>query len=316
MQEVEKKKIKTFKNLYCDAISCAFGEFLDYEKIKEINFSIFTKEQLQTLCDYVVLKNKIAGVSRLNIKVPEFQLGINALERYKLDGYEIISAFQIDNMTSKNLIGRHLMFEIESLLDYSDEFLSNLSDLSAKADIPILIRLGQDLEEVGKIVNKFKMSPVQVLENYGFLDRECYVYGLNFIDKDDQKLLKEYNVNCIISPRDDGENGRGAINMYNLLYNELKVGLASGGLYDIDMLAECRLVKYNTFNLMYENNLINFDDIIDLINDNYYMEIYFDSNSRQETILDKKVVIEHEDYLLLRSKVKDILNKIKVNKNI
>ena len=185
MQEKTKQKIKSFKNYYCDALYCALGEFFDKEKIDEIlNSKTLTQQQVKQLCEYAVIKNKIAGVTFLNLKVPDFGYGIELLEKYNMNGHEIVSANLMNCMPSKALVGQRLMLEVESLLEYNENFLSDLSDLSAKIDIPIIFALGQDLEEVGKIVNKFKMSPIQTLESFGFLDRECYVLGLNFIDKD------------------------------------------------------------------------------------------------------------------------------------
>ena len=313
MQEEENLKLKTFKNYYCDALECGLGEFL---QIEDDILKCITTDEIQLVCDYAVLKNKMAGVSELFVKVPNFGFGVNSLEKFSMKGKEIVSAALMNNMPTSALVGQRLVFEIESLLDYNQPFLSDLSDLSARADLPVLIKLGQDLEEVGKVVNKFSCSPVEILEEYGFLDRECYCYGLNFIDKDDQKLLKSYNATLILAPRSDGEEGRGAINLYNFIYNHLKFVFSSGKCYNINMLGEGKLAKINTANLMHQADLVQIRDLLDALEDNQgnKLEIEVDKLAREETLLDNHVLIENSRYKELRNQIKEIAKRLKEKK--
>ncbi len=314
MQEKTKQKIKSFKNYYCDALYCALGEFFDKEKIDEIlNSKTLTQQQVKQLCEYAVIKNKIAGVTFLNLKVPDFGYGIELLEKYNMNGHEIVSASLMNCMPSKALVGQRLMLEVESLLEYNENFLSDLSDLSAKIDIPIIFALGQDLEEVGKIVNKFKMSPVQTLESFGFLDRECYVLGLNFIDKDNQKLMRDYGATCIFSPCCDGEEGKGAINLYNFIYNDLKFRFSSRRNHNIDMLKECWLAMVNTSNLMFEKDLIKIEDLLQTVFDKNGIDIEISTGEyeRKEGLLNKKINLNIEDFENVYKNVEKLVFQLK-----
>ena len=314
MQEKTKQKIKSFKNYYCDALYCALGEFFDKEKIDEIlNSKTLTQQQVKQLCEYAVIKNKIAGVTFLNLKVPDFGYGIELLEKYNMNGHEIVSASLMNCMPSKALVGQRLMLEVESLLEYNENFLSDLSDLSAKIDIPIIFALGQDLEEVGKIVNKFKMSPVQTLESFGFLDRECYVLGLNFIDKDNQKLMRDYGVTCIFSPCCDGEEGQGAINLYNFSEKDLKFRFSSRRNHNIDMLKECWLAMVNTSNLMFEKDLIKIEDLLQAVFDKNGIDIEISTGEyeRKEGLLNKKINLNIEDFENVYKNVEKLVFQLK-----
>lgn len=314
MQEKTKQKIKSFKNYYCDALYCALGEFFDKEKIDEIlNSKTLTQQQVKQLCEYAVIKNKIAGVTFLNLKVPDFGYGIELLEKYNMNGHEIVSASLMNCMPSKALVGQRLMLEVESLLEYNENFLSDLSDLSAKIDIPIIFALGQDLEEVGKIVNKFKMSPVQTLESFGFLDRECYVLGLNFIDKDNQKLMRDYGATCIFSPCCDGEEGKGAINLYNFIYNDLKFRFSTRRNHNIDMLKECWLAMVNTSNLMFEKDLIKIEDLLQAVFDKNGIDIEISTGEyeRKEGLLNKKIKLNIEDFENVYKNVEKLVFQLK-----
>ena len=312
----DKLLVNKFVNHYCDGIYCALSEFItvddeNYDKILK-NLSYDEKE---SLIEYAVAKNTMAGVGRLNIKVPEFGMGIKMLDKYELKGKEIVSAKNFNSMPTSSLIGGRTILDIENLLDYSQNVLSDISDFSARADVPLAIEISSDLENVGKIVNMYNSSPVRVLEDFGFLDRECFVYGLNYLDKDDQKLIKDYDKLCVFSPQDDGEQGKGAINLFNFIYNRLKFGFSSGKCYNIDMLFESKLARINTFNLMHESGIITPNIIIDALTDSEcgLLDIGFSINENQNNVFDKKVKLEVKNADYLQKKSMEIAKKIKEN---
>ena len=311
-----KDKIKLYKfyNHYCDAIACALGEFVSLDEDNIAFENALTEEEIACLVDYAVVKNKLAGVGKVNIKVPHFSQGVRSLEKFGLEGCEIVSAKNFASMPANALVGGRVILDIESLLEYNQELLSAISDFSARADVPLCISVGSKLEEVGKIVNLFKLSPVETLESFGFLDRQCFIYGLNYIDKDDQKLIKDYDKLCVFSPQQDGEKGRGAINLYNFIYNRLKFGFSSGQCYNIDMLLEGRLAKFNTNNLMHSSDLVSEEALIQALSFEEGEELTLPllDEQRLEVLFAKKVELEEVENELL-SKVKQIAKKIKEN---
>ena len=302
-----------FKNYFCDSISCALGEFINpfIDFFEEDILNKLSKDDVNMLVKYAVIKNKIAGVTELFIKVPFAGAGRQALDEFGLGGKEIISAKQMYELNAKDFVGDRVMLMIEDLMDYKEGYLLEISDFLAKADMPVLICLGRDLEEVGRLVNRYNSSPALLLENFGFLDRKCYIYGLNFIDKDDQKILANYNPLLIFSPRSDGEEGKGAINLYNFIYNHLKFGFSSGKCYNINMPAEGKLALLNTNNLMFDNRLINCEDIINSLSESQ-IEV---KKGNKNVVLDENYHLKDEklenEYLLLQEKIKDIVKKIK-----
>ena len=301
-------KIKSFKNYFCDAISCSLGEFIDvYDSQFDEDelLSKLSKEEINIICQYAIVKNKIAGVGELYLKVPIASIGREALEMFKMGGKVIIKKKQKEDLTTNDFVGDRVILYIEDLLDYKEGALSDIADFLGRTDMPVIINLGRTLEEIGKLVNRYGKSPVEVLEDFGYLDRECYVYGLNFIDKDDQKLLASYNANIIFSPRSDGEEGRGAINLYNFIYNRLKFVFSSGKCYNIDMLAEGKLARINTNNLMYEKGLIKDEELLEaLVTQNGENNFEIDNFALKNCLFNEK-------YLMLRERIKEIINKIK-----
>ena len=205
------------------------------------------------------------------------------------------------------------MLDIESLVDYNQDLLSAISDFSARANVPLAIELASDLENVGKIVNTYSSSPAEVLESFGLLDRECFVYGLNYLDKDDQKIVKDYDKTCIFSPQSDGKRGMGAINLFNFIYHRLKFGFSSGKCYNVDMLFEGKLAVLNTFNLMHESGNISTEEVLDSLTDKSDDEIELDLFQEEniDNIWDKKVHKKVEEFDSIQKKTIEIARKIK-----
>ena len=309
-----KININKFCNYYCDGLYCSLGEFLKLDQqLLEKVLRMLSNEEIEILIEYAVCKNISSGVGELNIKVPEFGMGVKALEKYGVKGKEIVSAKQFYSMPTTSLVGGQTILDIESLLDYNQNALSDISDFSAKAEVPLAINVASDLEEVGKIVNMYKLSPVEVLESFGLLDRESFVYGLNYIDKDDQKLIKEYDKMCVFSLQDDGNRGKGAINLYNFIYNHLKFGFSSGKCYNVNMLCECKLAMHDTFNLMHESEIILPQDLLNAatIGKGEQIEIEFSNEENFINLFDRRVQNLCKDEQELRNKTIEIVKRIK-----
>lgn len=310
-------QLNSFKNYYCDALSCALGKYLNVFEINEENLLKETTDlELETLIELSVLKNVVAGVGQLNIKVSKPGLGIKYLDKYNLKGKEVISARLLPALSTSDFVGGRIGFDVENLLDYAEGFLVELSDFTGQLEIPVYISLGRDIEEVGKLVNRYKLSPAEVLESFGFLDRQCFVYGLNYIDKEDQKLLKTYDCSLIFTPRSDGEEGKGAINLYNFIYNDLSFCFSSGKCYNINMLGEGKLALLNTSNLMHESGLIKPELLLNSLEGEYgQIELEFEKEERLENLFDQKVTIQNEQLLKrleeLEKQTKQIAKRLK-----
>ena len=309
--------INKFKNMYVSFLSPLTKYIkIDKDNIEDIEKAL-SEQDIQSLARLTMLDNIRGGVKELNLKVPLISFGKSLLKEYGLNGNIIVSGKKIKDISSQDLVGDRLMVEIESLLDYNEDSLSEISSLCGSLDLPIIIRIGQDLEEVGKIVNKFSSSPIETLESFGFLDRKCYIYGLEYVDKDDQKLIKDYEATCIFSPQSDAKAGRGAINLYNFIYNDIKFGFSSEICYNVDMLQEGKLALFNTSNLMYESDLIDCDILLNALlaeddNDDKLM-IALSSNEVPENIFDKHIELDKysDDYARLSKIAIEIATKIK-----
>lgn len=105
--------------------------------------------------------------------------------------------------------------------------------------------------------------------------------------------------------------GKGAINLYNFVYNQLKFGFASGKCYNIDMIGECRLALQNTSNLMHQPSLIAPQQLLEKACDENgeILTLPLEENKLDKAILEQKLDLFEDENL--NEKVKQIAQKIK-----
>lgn len=233
-----------YKNYYCDSLASFIYEV--YPRIDLEDFEI-SKQDDALLCDYAVLKNKLAGVAELNIGCKFSENGLSALKKYGLKGNAVVSAK--DYEFKENVIPH-----IKSLLDYSESQLQELSTLALKK--PVMITFGRSLDEMGMIDKTYNLSPAHFIEDLGFLDRECYILGGNYLDKDELNVLGGYDTRIILSPCADMLLGRGFVNLSPLRSQNISIGFASDVYPKVDMMQEIWLSAGQTANLMHNPNLV------------------------------------------------------------
>lgn len=307
MQQSETRVISPFKNYYCASLPCGVGK---YYKFKDDDVRLLLEDEILTLCEMAISKNVLAGVREVYLKLPHF-IDINYLfEKYDVQGKIILPAIQIYDVPTKALVGNNLIIEIESLADMSENLLNDVANFIGEQKLDVMLNLGSSLNEVGKVVSRFGMSPTELAESYGFLDRKCYVRGLNYVDKDDLLLLKNYNAFAILTPRDDGEHGRGIVNNYNLIYHEFPFGFGSGECYNIDMLGEGKLSCINTANLMNEGGIIKLNDVLEALSSKNGHKIAVACDGIEDSLLEERVCLGKVN-TDLNEKVKQIAKKLK-----
>lgn len=240
-------------NFYCDSLSCFLYEKYPKFDLSEIKIS---QEAEKFLCEYVVLKNKLSGVSELNISATNSSCAVEALSKYSMQGKAVIDAETFDFVASENII-----VHIKDILSLSENKLQDIAMQCGKKNLPVLITFGRNLNELGSIDKTYKMSPVTFLESMGFLDRDCSILGGNFLDKDELALLASYDCRLVLSPHADMFMGRGFINLSPLKSQAVTLAFASDVYPKIDMLKEGELACGQTANLMYDHKIVTLDKL-------------------------------------------------------
>ena len=238
------KQIYDFKNCYCDAACFAQGA----KPLKS-----WQKDELLLLYEYVIAKNFTSGVKELWI-VNDFNLDLSPLaQKYSMKIKSIVKMENINTLASSMLVNDGVVIEVDKLEELGEREASEIVSFSARLNIPLLVHFGQDLYSLGALDKKYRMPPERVLEELGFLDRKCYLFGCNYLDKDALSLFENYEVEHIFSPLDDGEKGRGFLNFK--LYENKVCHLASRE-GEIDMTGNANFLRLSTNNLLSSAEMI------------------------------------------------------------
>ncbi len=132
---------------------------------------------------------------------------------------------------------------IEKIEDKTEKDLDDLCNLYHKSKLSPVFRVGLDLNELGSVDKIYKKPLVQVLEDFGLLDFDSSVFiGGNCFEKDDLELLRQHDCKFIITPYDDGRDGRRPVNLIRLKNMDFCVGLGSGHSFEIDFFEYMRLM--------------------------------------------------------------------------
>ena len=282
------KQIYNFKNCYCDAACFAQGA-------KPLKF--WQKDELLLLYEYVIAKNFTSGVKELWI-VNDFNLDLSPLaQKYSMKIKSIVKMENINALASSMLVNDGVVIEVDKLEELGEREASEIVSFSARLNIPLLVHFGQDLYSLGALDKKYRMPPERVLEELGFLDRKCYLFGCNYLDKDALSLFENYEVEYIFSPLDDGENGRGFLNFK--LYENKVCHLASRG-GEIGMTANANFLRLST------NNLLSSAEMIAL--SSYGRLLPFESDDDEILrLLKSKITLPCENFAELEQKFCNLL---------
>ena len=122
------------------------------------------------------------------------------------------------------------------------------------------------LEDVGEIDNQYGMSPIALLESYGFLDYKNLLIDCVFVDKDDVNILNNYDTSTICTcPTKNLINGSGIAPIYSFHRN--KINMVIGGNIS-NIFNELELVKNLQCGNLNEKNILSIHDVKPYINEN------------------------------------------------
>lgn len=122
---------------------------------------------------------------------------------------------------------------------------SNLVTFAKMHNLPVATHLSETLKEVGDCIAKNGLTPPELLEDYGFLDRRNTLYHCVHCDKDDISLLASYNANIVTCPSSNLKLGSGVAPVYAMQNAGINIAIGTDGAYSnnsYDMFKEMFLV--------------------------------------------------------------------------
>lgn len=186
------------------------------------------------------------------------------------DGNKRIEAFI--ELYNENKDNELISFSIAPHAFYtcSQEYLKRCSDLALDYNLPVHIHFCENLDEVDKIKKEYNNTPVNALEEVGFLRNKLILAHATFISKEELEKLKGKDVSFVHNPVSNlnlgcgiaditnyknyvnvclGTDGQGSGNNMNLFYHMSLVDLLQKGKYkDPTVFSSYETLKMATIN--------------------------------------------------------------------
>ena len=118
---------------------------------------------------------------------------------------------------------------IHGLYTTSKPYLIKCKELADKYNLPIHIHFCENEGEVKTIEDAYQKSPVNALNELGFLDNKLILAHCTFINPDDQKLLLNKNVSFVHNPVSNLNLGCGFADITSYKKNHINVCLGTDG---------------------------------------------------------------------------------------
>ncbi len=119
--------------------------------------------------------------------------------------------------------------EPHSLFTCSPELLTTANEMAHTYDVPLIIHLAETLQEVQEIKEKYNKKPIEHLYSLGLLGPKLIADHCVHLDRDDIRMLSEYDVKVIHNPESNMKLASGIAPIPEMLAQGVTVGLGTDG---------------------------------------------------------------------------------------
>lgn len=152
-----------------------------------------------------------------------------------------------------------------------EKFFDEMVCFAKQNNLETCLHLSETLKEVGDISVKYDKTPVELIEDYGFLDRTCTCYHAVHADKDDLKILSDYKANVVTCPSSNAKLASGIAPLYAMQNLGINIGIGTDGAYsnnNYDMFKEMFLVATLNKAILYKPDILKAGDVLDMATKN------------------------------------------------
>ena len=230
--------IPTFKNNHCHLMGLSSSEM-----------------------EKVILSNIKAGVGEIIVVTDNYLYAKLLLEKYGLD-YKI--ALKVDDAEEVEEIDKEkLLIYVDPCVDEESE-LDKASDFAGKNNLKVFINLFDNLQKTGELNSSTGKLPIRYVEEFGLLDRGGYISGAICCDKEDYRLISEYDFEIVIRPIRDLNKGNGLANIIQIQNAGLTCSLGSMDMREVDFFQNVRALTYGTKGLLCDEEATSLEEVFAL----------------------------------------------------
>lgn len=153
-------------------------------------------------------------------------IGVGAITSKEIISEEYLDN-EIDSISVSPLI-KPILYA-HSLYSCDESQFAELNKYANKHNLIKSTHLSETLKEVGEIATKYDMSPVELLESYGFFDTPTLLAHCVHCDKDDIDIMKDYDISIATCPSSNLILGSGIAPLYSYVKNKINVSIGTDG---------------------------------------------------------------------------------------
>lgn len=116
-----------------------------------------------------------------------------------------------------------------SLYSCDENQFSELNKFAISHNLIKSTHVSETLLEVGTIHKQYEMTPIELLESFGFFDTPCLLAHCVHCDKDDINIMKKYPITVATNPSSNLILGSGIAPLYSYIKNNINISIGTDG---------------------------------------------------------------------------------------
>ena len=135
-----------------------------------------------------------------------------------------------------------------------------LLNYASKKGYLLATHASENLEDVGEIDKVYGLSPIGLLESYGFFDFKNMIIDCVYVDKDDVELLKNYDTTICSCSTKNLRSGNGIAPTYSFIKNNINVvlgGVSSNHFKELSLLSDLQSGTLNEKGIISDSQILN-----------------------------------------------------------
>lgn len=148
-----------------------------------------------------------------------------------ITGREIISEEFLDKEVEDISVSEVIkpILYAHSLYSCDESQFAELNKYAIKHNLIKSTHASETLKEVGDIASKHDMTPIELLESYGFFDSPSILAHCVHCDKNDIEIMSNYDISVATNPSSNLILGSGIAPLYSFVKNNINVSIGTDG---------------------------------------------------------------------------------------
>lgn len=148
-----------------------------------------------------------------------------------ITGKEILSDESLEEDMDKISISPLIkpILYAHSLYSCDESQFNELNKFATKRNLIKSTHASETLTEVGLMDSKYNMTPIALLESYGFLDTPCILAHCVHCDKNDIDIMANYPITVATNPSSNLILGSGIAPLYSFIKSNINISIGTDG---------------------------------------------------------------------------------------